>query len=40
MSIVNQTVPRALSRLGYTPAQIDRIIAYIDSQLLDRRRPH
>jgi ribonucleoside-diphosphate reductase alpha chain len=30
MSIVNQTVPRALTRLGYTAAQIDDMIAYID----------
>ncbi|HEX9258258.1 MAG TPA: vitamin B12-dependent ribonucleotide reductase, partial [Acidimicrobiales bacterium] len=30
MSIVNQTVPRALRRLGYTAQQIDEIIAYID----------
>jgi len=30
MSIVNQTVPRALKALGYTPNQIDKIIAYID----------
>ena len=31
MSIVNQTVPRALRRLGYAPQQIDAIIAYIDA---------
>ncbi|MCA9331437.1 vitamin B12-dependent ribonucleotide reductase [Candidatus Saccharibacteria bacterium] len=30
MSIVNQTVPRALKVLGYTKAQIDKIIDYID----------
>ena len=30
MSIVNQTVPRALRRLGYTPEQVDDIVAYID----------
>jgi ribonucleoside-diphosphate reductase alpha chain len=30
MSIVNQTVPRALKTLGYTKAQIDAIITYID----------
>jgi ribonucleoside-diphosphate reductase alpha chain len=30
MSIVNQTVPRALRQLGYSKAQIDRIVAYID----------
>lgn len=31
MSIVNQTVPRALAQLGYTPQQIDNIVAYIDT---------
>ncbi len=30
MSIVNQTVPRALNRLGYSPDQVDEIVAYID----------
>jgi ribonucleoside-diphosphate reductase alpha chain len=30
MSIVNQTVPRALRQLGYPPDQVDDIIAYID----------
>jgi ribonucleoside-diphosphate reductase alpha chain len=30
MSIVNQTVPRALTQLGYAPDQIDQIVAYID----------
>ena len=30
MSIVNQTVPRALTRLGYSADQVDEIIAYID----------
>jgi ribonucleoside-diphosphate reductase alpha chain len=30
MSIVNQTVPRALTRLGYSPDQVDEMIAYID----------
>jgi ribonucleoside-diphosphate reductase alpha chain len=30
MSIVNQTVPRALRRLGYDRSQVDAIIAYID----------
>lgn len=32
MSIVNQTVPRALKALGYTKPQIDAIIAYIDEE--------
>jgi ribonucleoside-diphosphate reductase alpha chain len=31
MSIVNQTVPRALQRLGYSPGEINEIIAYIDT---------
>ena len=30
MSIVNQTVPRALQQLGYSPAQVGAIVAYID----------
>ncbi|MDE3222452.1 MAG: vitamin B12-dependent ribonucleotide reductase, partial [Acidobacteriota bacterium] len=30
MAIVNQTVPRALEKLGYSPSEIDVIIAYID----------
>ncbi len=30
MSIVNQTVPRALNRLGYSPDQVDEIVVYID----------
>ena len=32
MQIVNQTIPRALARLGYTAAQIDAIIKYIDTE--------
>ena len=32
MKIVNQTVPPALKKLGYTAAQIDDIIKYIDEQ--------
>ena len=30
LQIVNQTVPRALRRLGYSPDSIERIVAYID----------
>ena len=30
LKIVNNTVPRALSRLGYTPQQIDGLVQYID----------
>ncbi|HUP85234.1 MAG TPA: vitamin B12-dependent ribonucleotide reductase [Acidimicrobiales bacterium] len=31
MSIVNQTIPRALRRLGYSPAQVESILAYIET---------
>ena len=40
MSIVNQTVPRALRRLGYQPAQIDEIVAYIDEHKSILGAPH
>jgi len=30
MSIVNQTVPRALTKLGYSAAEVEAIVAYID----------
>ena len=30
MSIVNQTVPRALKRIGYSPDEAEQIVAYID----------
>ncbi len=30
MAIVNQTVPRALNKLGYTPDEVEAIVAYID----------
>jgi ribonucleoside-diphosphate reductase alpha chain len=30
MKIVNQTVPMALTKLGYTPAQVEAILDYID----------
>ncbi len=40
MSIVNQTVPRALRRLGYTAQQIDEIVAYIDVQKSIVGAPH
>ncbi len=40
MSIVNQTVPRALRRLGYDPAQIDTIVAYIDEHKTILGAPH
>ena len=40
MSIVNQTIPRALRKLGYTPQQIDDIIAYIDHNKSIIGAPH
>ncbi|MEY2450849.1 MAG: ribonucleoside-diphosphate reductase alpha chain [Acidimicrobiaceae bacterium] len=40
MSIVNQTIPRALTRLGYTDVQIDEIIAYIAEQKSILGAPH
>jgi ribonucleoside-diphosphate reductase alpha chain len=40
MSIVNQTVPRALARLGYTPEQSAEIIAYIDENKSILGAPH
>jgi ribonucleoside-diphosphate reductase alpha chain len=40
MSIVNQTVPRALSQLGYDAVQIDDIIAYIDENKTIVGAPH
>lgn len=40
MSIVNQTVPRALARLGYGPDQADAIVAYIDENKTIVGAPH
>ncbi len=40
MQIVNQTVPRALKRLGYTPSQVEAIIAYIDENKTIVGAPH
>ena len=40
MQIVNQTVPRALARLGYTPEQVAEIIAYIDENKTILGAPH
>jgi ribonucleoside-diphosphate reductase alpha chain len=40
MSIVNQTVPRALRRLGYTAQQIDEMVAYIDEHKTIVGAPH
>jgi len=40
MSIVNQTIPRALTRLGYTDAQIVDIVAHIDEHKSILGAPH
>ena len=40
MSIVNQTVPRALKILGYTKPQADAIVAYIDEEKTILGAPH
>ncbi len=40
MSIVNQTIPRALRRLGYTPEQVDDIVGYIDEHMSVIGAPH
>jgi ribonucleoside-diphosphate reductase alpha chain len=40
MSIVNQTVPRALHRLGYTPAQIEDVVGWIDEHKSILGAPH
>jgi ribonucleoside-diphosphate reductase alpha chain len=40
MKIVNNTVPMALKKLGYTAAQIDDIVKYIDEQETIEGAPH
>ncbi len=40
MSIVNQTVPRALTRLGYSPGQVGDIVAHIDEHMSIVGAPH
>lgn len=40
MSIVNQTVPRALKALGYDQSQVAEIIAYIDTEKSILGAPH
>lgn len=40
MTIVNQTVPRALKALGYTKKQADEIVAYIDTEKTILNAPH
>ena len=40
MSIVNQTVPRALSKLGYSSEQIEDVVSYIDEHKSIVGAPH
>ncbi len=40
MTIVNQTIPRALKTLGYTKSQSDDIIAHIDTEKTITGAPH
>ncbi len=40
MSIVNQTVPRALAKLGYGPSQVDEIVAYVNEHMSIVGAPH
>ncbi len=40
MSIVNQTIPRALRRLGYTPTEVDDIVSHIDREKTILGAPH
>lgn len=40
MSIVNQTVPRALKALGYSKDQVTEIVAYIDTEKTILGAPH
>jgi ribonucleoside-diphosphate reductase alpha chain len=40
MSIVNQTIPRALAKLGYGPDQVDEIVAYINEHMSILGAPH
>jgi ribonucleoside-diphosphate reductase alpha chain len=40
MSIVNQTIPRALVKLGYGPDQVDEIVTYINEHMSILGAPH
>jgi ribonucleoside-diphosphate reductase alpha chain len=40
MTIVNQTVPRALRTMGYKKSQVDDIVAYIDKEKTIAGAPH
>ncbi|MEE2035420.1 vitamin B12-dependent ribonucleotide reductase, partial [Rhodococcus chondri] len=40
LSIVNRSVPRALSRLGYSPAQVADVVAHLDTHRTLAGAPH
>jgi ribonucleoside-diphosphate reductase alpha chain len=40
MTIVNQTVPRALRRLGYSPEQVEAVVAHVDEHKTILGAPH
>ena len=40
MSIVNQTVPRALAKLGYGATEVDEIVAYVNEHMSILGAPH
>jgi ribonucleoside-diphosphate reductase alpha chain len=40
MKIVNNTVPMALAKMGYTPAQIKDVVGYIDEHEMIEGAPH
>ncbi|HWH25001.1 MAG TPA: vitamin B12-dependent ribonucleotide reductase, partial [Candidatus Limnocylindria bacterium] len=40
LKIVNRTVPAALKKLGYTPAQVEEIVRYIDERETIEGAPH
>jgi ribonucleoside-diphosphate reductase alpha chain len=40
MSIVNQTVPRALAKLGYGPEQVEDILSYVNEHMSIVEAPH
>ncbi|MFZ0666998.1 MAG: vitamin B12-dependent ribonucleotide reductase [Acidimicrobiales bacterium] len=40
MSIVNQTIPRALEKLGYSPEQIEDIVTYVNATMSIVGAPH
>jgi len=40
MSIVNQTIPRALRKLGYSESEVEAIVAYIDENMSILGAPH